>query len=273
MSNTISVYPLNVPAPFPAETNITRSAGILHRSAITAVDKLAVPTVGAASAITEAGSTLANSAMNYTVAAGNKWGNTTAAVAQTITPALNKGVRFAITQVAGADYYDIFLSTDAAPLWVGRITEAQRAAGGFIISTVGTVTANAGTPAGSIDIGIVGTGVASTAAPFNANFALTPATPTPIVMTGYSHAFIFSKISVTDLRSLPNAGIVPFIQNANGDWAIAAVSQVLAPLSAAGIGLLRQTVLSNNGGPANLVVLVDSISGQGTAVDIWVELS
>ena len=43
-------------------------------------------------------------------------------------------------QSAGATVYDLFLSTAAAPLWVARITETQRAAG-VTITAVGTVSA------------------------------------------------------------------------------------------------------------------------------------
>jgi hypothetical protein len=257
---------------FTIPVNANRNGGILHRNAITAVDKLVTPTVGEASAVTESGSSLPASALNYTVSAGNRWGPTVPAALQAVTPTLHQAVRFAITQVAGAVYYDIFLSTDAAPLWVGRITEAQRAAGGFIISTVGTVTAGGGAPAGSIDIGIVGTGLAWNVNPFAANNAYTPATPTLIDCAGYSRAHIHVELAVTDLRSLPTLGIIPFFQDqtSNADWFAGAVKTVNL-LTAVGQPLENDIELDVDGA-TGLAVLIDTISGQGAACSIWVEL-
>ena len=248
-----------------------RNAGVLHRSAITAADKLLTPTVGAASAVTEAGSTLPASAQNYTVSAGNRWGVTVPAATQNITPAANQAVRIPITQVAGADYYDIFLSASPA-LWVGRITEAQRASGGFIISTVGNVTAGGGAGAGAVDIGIQGTGVAWNANPFLANNAYTPALVTPVNCAGYSRAHILVKLTVTDLRSLPTLNIVSFLANqvSGGDWQPGAL-KAIAPLSAAGLPLETDFELDVDGS-TNLAVLIDTITGQGAQASIWVEL-
>ena len=252
--------------------NANRNGGVLHRSAIAAADKLATPTVGAATAVTEAGSTLPASALNYTAAAGNRWGPTVPAALQAITPTINQAVRFAITQVAGAVYYDIFLSTDAAPKWVGRITEAQRAAGGFIISTAGTVTAGGAAPAGSIDIGIVGTGLAWNVNPFAVNNAYTPATPTLINCAGFSRAHLHVKLAVTDLRSLPTLNVVPFFQDqvSNADWFQSALMAV-SLLTAVG-QCMEQDFEVDVDGATGLVVLVDTISGQGAACSIWVEL-
>ena len=144
----------------------TRNPPILHRNAVTAADKLAVPGALVLTDVNESGSTLAHSAMNVAVSAYNRWGSTNNTNLATLTPTLDHAINVAFSQVVGADGYDLFLSTDAAPLWVARITEAERAAGGFIISAVGTVTAGGSAPAGSVDIGIVGTGVANNATPF-----------------------------------------------------------------------------------------------------------
>lgn len=260
--------------PVAAHNNANRNAGVLHRNAITATDKLLVPTVSAGSAISEAGSNLANTAYNYTAAAFNRWGATTAAGIQAITPTANQAVRIPITQVAGADGYDIFLSVDAAPKWVGRITEAQRATGDQIISAVGVTSARAGsTVAGTIDVGIVGTGVISSAAPFSVNSAYTPASVTPVNCTAYGTAQLLIKLAVTDLRSLPTLNIIPFYANqvSGNDWHAGAL-QTIAPLSAAGLPLEQGPILTVNGA-TGLVVLVDTISGQGAAASIWLELA
>ena len=242
-----------------------------HRNAVTAVDKLAVPGALTLSAITEGGSNLANVAYYVGTSAGNRWGPTgPGTIPSTITPTANQAVRNTFSAVTGADYYDIFLSTNAAPLWVGRITEAQRAAGG-IISTVGVYSAG-GSP-GSIDIGIVGTGLATNVNPFISNNAYTPFVPVPISCVGFSRAHVLVKTAVTDLRSLPTLSIVPFLNNqaSHDDWHQGTV-QAVSTLTAVGQSL-EQDFQINVDGSTGLVILVDTISGQGTAASIWVELA
>jgi hypothetical protein len=108
------------------------SVPVLHRSGVTAADKLAVPAVSAADVAT-GGGLLHNTAYKASAAAYNRWGPTTAPAAASVTTADDASdthmVRIAVSQSPGADGYDIFMSTDANPKWVGRITEAERAAG------------------------------------------------------------------------------------------------------------------------------------------------
>jgi hypothetical protein len=251
-----------------------RNAGILHRSAIAAADVLAVPGTLTLTAITEAGSTLANVAYHVLVSAFNRWGPTgVGADPGAITPTASQAVRLAFAAVTGADGYDIFLSTAAAPLWVGRITEAQRAAGGFIISAVGTVSAGGGAPAGGVDLGIVGTGLASNVNPFAVNNAYKPASVTPIVCRGYAKAHLHVKLAVTDLRSLPTLVVTPFYQDqtSTADW-FAGAQQTVSLLTAVGQVLEQDLVLTVDGA-TGLVVLVQSIQGQGAAATVYVELA
>lgn len=251
-----------------------RDGGVLHRNAITAVDKLATPsnpTLADRSA--DGGVLTANTAYYVNVAAYNRWGSTLAATAQTITTASDGNnahvIRATIAQVTGADGYDIFLSTAAAPLWVGRVTEAQRASG-IIISAVGTTTA--GGAAGAVDVRVVGTGLASNVNPFLSNNAYTPASVTAINCAGRAKARILVKLAVTDLRSLPTLAIVPFFANqvSTADWHQGAIQTV--PLLT-GLGASQEQDFELNvDGSTGLVVLVDTISGQGSAASIWVEL-
>lgn len=258
------------------QTPTNRNGGILHRSAVAAVDTLALPGTLALSDISNDGATsLANVAYHCLVSAFNRWGPTgVGADPGAITPTATHAVRCTFSQVTGADGYDIFLSTAANPLWVGRITEAQRATGDRIISAVGTVGARAGTTvAGTIDIGVVGTGLGTNVNPFVVNNAYTPATPTPINCAGYSKAHCHVQLSVTDLRSLPTLTITPFYQDqtSTGDW-FAGAQQAVTLLTAAGQTLEQDVVLTVDGA-TNLVVLVQTITGQGAAANIWVELA
>lgn len=252
-------------------TNATRNAGALHRNAITAADKLAAGGTVTISAVTESGSVLGAAATYATICPYNRWGNGAPSAVVNVTPTANQAVRLAWAQVAGADGYDLFLGlTAGAPTWVGRVTEATRAAGGFIFSAVGVPTANAA-PAGSIDIGIVGTGLGTTTAPFSYNNAYTPASVTPISFVGYSRAHFLAKVAVTDLRSLPTATLIPFFANqqSGSDWHQGNPIQ-LSLLSADGQSL-EQDIWLDVDGSTDVVMLVSVLSGQGTAVSIWAE--
>lgn len=252
-----------------------RNAGILHRNGITSADTLALPATPTASDVVETSATLANSAMHFAVSAGNRWGPTTATIdGGAITPTLNHGLLVVVAQVVGADYYDIFLSTAAAPLWVGRITEAQRATGDRAIITVGVVTArSSATVVGTIVVGIVGTGLASNVNPFAVNNAYKPTAPTAINCAGFSKAHLHVKLAVTDLRSLPTLVVTPFYQDqtSTGDW-FAGAQQTVSLLTAVG-QVLEQDLTLTIDGATGLVVLVQSIAGQGAAASIWVELA
>ena len=256
------------------EPAATRNGGILHRNAVAAVDKLTVPGTLTNAAFTRAGSTLANVAYYTAVSAGNQWGPTgPGTLPGAITPTANQMVEIAFAQVAGATYYDVFLSTDvSAPKWVIRITEVQRAAGNLAVSSVGVVSVGTSAP-GSVDIGIPGTGLQSTVAPFLSNNAYTPATPTPIVCTGYSLAHLHVKGIVTDLRSLPTLTIVPFFQDqtSNTDW-FQGATQSVSLLTLAGASFEQDFRLSVDGA-TNLVILIDTLTGQGATASVWVELS
>ncbi len=259
-----------------SSTNGLRNGGILHRSAIAAADVLALPGTLTLTAVTEAGSTLSNVAYHVLVSAFNRWGPTgVGADPGAITPTASQAINLAFAQVVGADGYDIFLSTSANPLWLGRITEAQRASGGKIISTVGTVTTGGTAAAGSVDLGIVGTGLGSNVNPFAVNNAYTPAAAgiVPINCAGFSKAHLHVKMAVTDLRSLPTLVVTPFYQDqtSTGDW-FAGAQQAVTLLTAAG-QVLEQDVVLTVDGATNLAVLVQSIAGQGAAATIYVELA
>lgn len=246
---------------------------ISHRSSITAADKLAVPGTITRAAVTESGSTLANSAYNMAAAAYNRWGSSGPGTKpSSLTPTANQAINMAFAQVTGADGYDLFLSTDANPKWVGRITEAQRAAGGFIISTVGTVTAGGSAAAGSVDIGIPGTGLDCTVNPFATNNAVRPDNVTPLDTRNREYIDLLVQLTITDLRSLPSLVLTGYQRNdsSTSNWhqfwtqTVSILTAVQQPLEQ----MFRVTV----GGAANVVFLVDSIAGQGASVDLWVDL-
>lgn len=254
-----------------------RNAGVLHRNAVAAVDVLAVPAAATLATAGTGGHLLDSKTYKITYSAYNRWGATTVptpASQATGAPGTDINVITAtLAQGAGADGYDIFCSEDAAPLWVGRITETQRATGGFQIHTIGAVTAGGGNAAGTVLIGAIGTGVASTANPFAYNNAYTPAAVTAINCAGYSIAHVKVKLAVTDLRSLPTLTLTPFFGNqVSANDYHADTAQAITLLSAVGQSLCREFSLEVNGA-TSLVILVQAISGQGAACSVWVELA
>lgn len=258
----------------------SRGTGALHRDAITATDKIA-DFVDASVTLADngagTGSLAASTTFYATAIPGNRWGpckvNTTIdSLASAAYGGATGSYRMTIAQATGAEWYDIFLSTDAAPKWVGRITEAQRAAGDFEITAVGTVAAGGGNPAGTVDVNLVGTGIQTSNAVFAQNNAYRPATVTAIDCTGKLKAIVHVKLALTDLRSAPTLSLVPFFRNASStsEWHQGArtVVQVLGGLGQA----LEQIFEIDVQAASALVILIGEITGQGAAASVWVEL-
>jgi hypothetical protein len=147
--------------------------------------------------------------------------------------------------------------------------DLQQRASGIAITAVGTTAA--GGSAGKVNVRLVGTGLGSDVAPFSTNNAYKPTAVTAVDCTGRTKALIHVKAAVTDLRSLPTLSVVPFLKNAaTGEFSQGTVV-ALAPLSAIGKAL-QQSFTLDVLGASGLVVLVDTISGQGTAATVYVEL-
>jgi hypothetical protein len=246
------------------------TAANAHRSAIAAVDKLALATITSAVDQTATVGVMANTAHNVRISAGNRWGTSGISTATAVTPTLNKTVDLTIAPTTGAEWYDIFFSVDAAPLWVARVTAADVTAG-KAVTAVGVV--EAGGSAGVINLRLVGTGAASTATQFSINNAYTPATPTVKNCAGYSKAYCKVVVAVTDLRSAPTLALIPFYQVAKSPNDFCQGEKITLSLLGATGQSLCQTFVLDVDSEAGLVILVDTISGEGTAATIYVELA
>lgn len=245
----------------------------LYRSGIVAADKLSVPSSVTVVDVATGGSLLAGTTYNVTWAAGNKWGSTTVPANGSVTTAADASnthvARVTTTQLSGADWYDLFISTAANPLWVARVTEAQRAAG-CTVTAVGTVT---GTSPGAnkIDLQVVGTGVASNANPFANNNAFTPAGLAYIDTSGFNAIVVYAKLTVTDLRSLPTLVLSLFEKETLSPTEIfQKASATLSILNGAINPLLQGVQLQVTGSLVSIAVA--SLSGQGASVDLWIEM-
>jgi len=156
----------------PTKTVIDRTTPVLLRT-VTSNDVLDNPVIDTVTGqeIVD-GSLLPATAYKYSICAINLHGSTIPITIATATPGgSNNALRLPISQVANAEGYVIFLSTDTQPKMVLQITEAQRAAGG--ICTAVYEYAEGGIP-GAIDIGVVGAGAAANAAGFTTMTAYTP---------------------------------------------------------------------------------------------------
>jgi hypothetical protein len=244
-----------------------RTVTTTHRSAVTAVDKCIVAAVTIADQTGTVG-VMAAVEHKCCVAPGNIYGSAGVSPIVTVTPTVNKTVDVSIAQVVGATYYDIFFSTDAAPLWVGRVTEAQRLSG-IAITAVGTTAA--GGSANKVNVRLVGTGAASTATVFTVNNAYI--VPTPLACAGRKTAIISVQYSVTDLRgATPACTLIPLLSKNDETPTVwyDGTPTTMAPGSASNKPMYVQYTVDVNGA-TNMAILVDAIAGTGAAVTVYVE--
>jgi hypothetical protein len=247
------------------QTQAYRGTPVAHRTGITAIDKVTSPTAVGAAAAGTTDITLATTNLYLAIAAGNVYGTAGAGtVSAAFTPTENKSVALTVAQATGATYYDIFMSVDAAPKWVGRITETQRASG-IALTAVGTTGASE-VGAGKVDIQVVGTGIQTSNAVFAVNNAYIPETvataATAVTTTGYAKAYIDVDLTLTDLRSAPALSIMAFTKT--GSTWYACEPKALTVLSSVGYPL-RQAFSVDVGGADAVEVLVGTISGQGAS--------
>ena len=276
--------PVGPNASVPARTNAARATPIVHRSGITTIDKISVPTAPTGGVDVTSGGALAQATSYYmALAFGNKYGSTGAGAISTAIATAASGGSVHCVKATGAtatvgtpEYVDIFMwSSSTAPLGVGRCTYAQFTnANGVIVTAVGTVTAGSGLGAQVVQVNVVGTGLATNVAPFLSNNAYTPDVADLggyVNCTGYSIAHIKLLVSVTDLRSLPTLIVLPFLLNIYDQY-WDATQLLTVPLLTSTGQLLRSDYTLNVDGSTGLLVAVDSLTGQGTSVTILVEL-
>jgi hypothetical protein len=253
-----------------------RSPGILHRTAVTSADVLVKPTLVTIATAATGGSLLDITTYKVSAAPGNEWGSAGSlnilSQATAADAPHTHSLTLTLPACAGATYWDIFCSVDAAPLWVGRITEAQVAAGDYRIATYGaTPTTGGGNAARTVLLMCAGTGLSTTVVPFIANNAWKPTTPTPISSPGWGKAIIHFDVTVTDLRSLPAFSWCPFYKSQTVDSTWYAGTTIAMTIGASNQPL-KQVVDFDLDGTLEFVILLSEFAGSGTSVDVWVEM-
>lgn len=259
------------------QTVTRRNSGEDHRTAVVSADVVILPTLATTADVATGGSLVKGTSYKTTVAPGNTFGSGGATNILTQATASDGNdthcVDLTVPAVTGATYFDVFLSTDAQPLWVARVTETQRAAGAKV-TAVGTVTSPAsGVTAGKVRITVVGTGIATNVAPFTVNNALIiPSGVTAISCDRFNKAIIHFEATVTDFRATPSVTWVPVFLSKDGGWYSGGV--VTLNIDGAALGkTLKQTYPLDVDGALGLEVLFGSLTGQGLSMNVWVELS
>lgn len=260
--------------PLPVRQHGKPTTPAAHRAAKTARDVLAVPVIPAGAAYIEDAGQLqgggGGTTYYFAVVGVNTHGRTTACTPQSL--AYSGGdpgeLALPITQLAGATAYDVYLSTDADPLWVGRITEAQRATG-CIISAVGTV--GAGGVAGKVYVQVVGTGRAASVAAVSTAYVI----PADLVdCTGREYAHFDVTMALSGDAAAAGLTVTPFLKNAR-DLTWYADTPVVLDFGGAASHLnsLKQRINVRVFGNAAVALLIQDIAGTGASVNMDVSFS
>jgi hypothetical protein len=260
--------------PLPVRSVFRRQSSVLHRSLINAVDKLVVSSAALVSADVALGGHLTHD-VEYKSAysPSNEFGpggiSSIGSVSTADDASDTHMVDVTIPQVVGAAFYDVFFSTDAAPLWVARVTEAQRAAGA-LVSAVGTVVSpSAGVAAGDVRCDAVGTGIASNNGIFSFNNGYVLSGITGVDTSDYTLLVAHVYFYVADYRSVPSLSLVVIFEDDAGNFYVGD-TQTVAMLTAIGHPLY-QSFQIDCVGAAKTYILIDSLAGQSAQVSIRCE--
>jgi len=236
---------------------------VAYRSGLVAADVLALPGTVTCTKLTGVGALTANP-YYIKVVAVNANGRTTgkAGNATVTTETTNLGVRAAFAAVTGATAYDLYCSTAADPLWVGRVTAAQRASG-IVINAVGSTAA--GGTANAVDIYAVGTGLAAlVSAATNTAWAI----PAAVVnCAGRQYADFDLICSRSGDAVAPALTVSPWLYNSRLAVYVRGQVQTLT------LDSMAQRVRVEVRGNPSVALLVQSIAGTGMSVAIDVTLS
>jgi hypothetical protein len=251
--------------PQPIFTQPQVSIPTAYRTGIVAADVLAVP--GTITCTKIAGAGLTAGAYVTKIVAINAYGRTTPVTgsATITTETTNLRINAAFAAVVGATHYGIYCSVAADPLFSGRITEAQRAAG-VLLSTLG-----AGSAINSVDINVIGTGQAASTAAVNYATAI-PASP--IACTGYTYCdFDITCTRTGDAVAAALTWAPYFLNPTDGTYYQGPIQVMSFGSAAATFGAMKQRYRVECRGNTGLAFVVHSIAGTGMSVSVSYTLS
>lgn len=241
---------------------VTAGTPAAYRTAVTAADVLAA--MGTVTCTKIAGAGLTAGAYITNVVALNAHGRGIAKVgsATITTETTNLRINAAFAAVPGATHYDIYCTTVAA-LWSGRITEAQRAAG-VLLSTLG-----AGSAVDSVDIDVIGTGLAGSLAAQNTAYIV----PAEVVnCAGYQYIDWHVACSRTGDAVAPALTVAPFLYDGASYSQGTAYAHTFGGASGI-LGSMRFVLRTEVRGYTQAALVVQSIAGTGMACTIRTVLS
>jgi hypothetical protein len=244
------------------------SVSSVYRTSITAPD-IATPTVGILT--TAAGGSLTAVAHQVRVTAVNAFGRSLPVIpaGNGIVATASGVIRIPITP-NGLDF-DIFLSTVADPLYLGRVTAAE-VTSGVIITAAATATTNCiktttGATAGVVECRVVGTQRAASTDIIPFSFVM-PATP--ISCVGKQFVDIDVEVTLTASPVLPVIVVVPFFLNSTDIYVQSdIVSTLNLSVGTSNRTRLRYQVQGNTG----VHLVVQSIVGVGASINMWSSVS
>ena len=209
----------------------------------------------------------------------NNFGVSMASSVATVTPTSGHMIRLTIPSAWQIDpttndtdvYYDIFMSTDSgAPKHVATFTAAQLRASGnagsgcYVITAETPVTNSTARAAYAVDIGVVGTGMQTTAAPFSQSTAL-EVNPggtaiTPVSTAGYNNADVFVDCAITSFgqATVPTLTLIPLFLNDSVSQYHVGAPIVVNMMNA--VGASKRTVYNLTTNGASVMILVASIA-------------
>jgi hypothetical protein len=236
-----------------------------YRSAVVAADVLGA--LGTVTCTKQAGGAATAGTYTVFVVPGNRygWGLAKQGDTTVTTETTNLTVRVAWAAMTGYDRFRIFCSTaGAGALFVGQVTETQRAAGG-VIATVNVVTAG-GIP-GAMDIQIPGTGLAVNGGQYAQNTAYLPESLTPITPGTAENVRIHVDASRTGDIVAASLVLIPFYAGASGHY----YAGDPVPVSFGGVANAYESTQSGFDVPARgqpFVIVAGGLAGTGLSVNL-----
>ena len=245
-----------------------RYSTVQHRSNVTAVDKIVVPTITAAKNNSVAGSLPTATLFGVAVAPGNERGTAGVSnIVQVTTDTADRSIDITVPACTGAVYFDVFLSTSTtSPQYVRRVPAATVYATGATIAADGEITGEGG--AGNINVKKAGTGKLSTHTDFSVNNAYLHEHIEAIPYNGHCTMKVYVQYDVADLVTTPELVLCPFFScneyNATKFFA-GAKTTVVDPTEDPMFTLDLK-------GYGSVKLLVDDMKGTSPNLNIYVEM-
>ena len=254
-------------------TCVLPEKAVAYRSNVSAADVVSVPAPGIVG-LSSGGSLTDATTYYYRAVYVNAYGRSSASDIGSVEAAdPDLSVLVTPTFPTGATAMDVYVSTDADPKWVARVTPEQVALGAKV-TAVGTVVTGTVTP-GSLVVTVAGTGLqAGDTAVVNTAYAVEPTGVTEIPCRGYGYVDIDVALQRTGDGEAAELIVVPFFKNStDGKWYQGALQELTFGGVADTYESMRQRLRVECRGAVAMHLLVAKIAGTGATVTMHYILS